>query len=44
MRAGYGVCPRGAELEQLRKLEAKVDEDHQQLVHLKATLEQERSS
>jgi hypothetical protein len=32
-----------AELEQLRELEAKVDEDYQQLVHLRATLEQGRS-
>jgi hypothetical protein len=32
-----------AELEQLRELEAKIDEDRQQLVHLRATLEQERS-
>jgi hypothetical protein len=30
-------------LEQLRELEAKIDEDRQQLVHLWATLEQERS-
>jgi hypothetical protein len=34
---------RRAELEQLRELEAKIDEDRQQLVHLQATLEQERS-
>jgi hypothetical protein len=32
-----------AELEQLRELEAKINEDRQQLVHLRATLEQERS-
>jgi hypothetical protein len=34
---------RWAELEQLRELEAKIDEDRQWLVHLRATLEQERS-
>jgi hypothetical protein len=34
---------RRAELEQLHELEAKIDEDCQQLVHLRATLEQERS-
>jgi hypothetical protein len=32
-----------AKLEQLCELEAKIDEDHQQTVHLRATLEQERS-
>jgi multidrug resistance efflux pump len=32
-----------AKLKQLRELEAKTDEDHQQLVQLQATLEQERS-
>jgi hypothetical protein len=35
---------RRAELEQLRELEAKTNEDCQQLLHLRATLEQERSS
>jgi hypothetical protein len=34
---------RRAELKQLRELEAKIDEDRQQLVHLQATLKQERS-
>jgi hypothetical protein len=34
---------RWAKLEQLHKLKAKIDEDRQQLVHLRATLEQECS-
>jgi hypothetical protein len=33
----------GAELKQLHKLEAKIEVDHRQLVHLRATLERERS-
>jgi hypothetical protein len=40
------LAPEGsqrAELEQLRELEAKIEEDCRQLVHLRATLEQERS-